>query len=150
MTHTKTSVIWQLFWALFLIGLTACGKEPEPNPGDPIPNVREGLIALYSGDLAGVDMYFCDEIVLDARRIANQAALGKGRIEFRESKLEIASKQAKQNWTVKLTGEYAIWLYGQADVRNTEAQGAVYIGVKVEDGIWKICAFGSESPTPTP
>lgn len=134
-------------WGVLLVLLVACGEDPAPNAGDPLPNVRAGMLALYSGDLEGVDLYFTDEIVLWARGFANNAALGNGRIDLEKASFAIFTKQTDDLWTVAMEGEYAIWLYEQEEKHNTVEEGTVYIGIKIEDGIWKINAFGtSEQP----
>jgi len=125
--------------ALFL--LSACGDEPPPSAGDPIESARRGLSALYSGDLNGVDTYFCDELVLDARRIANQAALAGGRIDFGTTQFEVVARQSEQNWTLSMVGEYSIWSYNFENRKRATADNPVLIGMQVEDALWKICAF---------
>jgi hypothetical protein len=130
---------WLIGAMLFL--LAACGDEPPPSAGDPIESARRGLSALYSGDLNGVDTYFCDELVLDARRIANQAALANGRIDFGTAKFEIIARQSEQNWTLSMVGEYSIWSYDFENRKSATADNPVLIGMQVEDALWKICAF---------
>ena len=62
--------------------LMACGGDENKIPDeDPIPNIRAGLEAFYSGDLANVDRYWCDEILLDAKEQANAAAIGNAGID---------------------------------------------------------------------
>ncbi len=139
-------ILYTSRWWVFLLlalWLAACGDEPAPDVGDPIPNVREGLIALYSGDLGGVDRYFCDQIVLSARRQANDAARSDGSIDLEDVSFEVVARQAEQNWTVAMRGLYTVSAFGVVEQRNTATMGEVLIGVEVEDDMWKICAFGS-------
>lgn len=135
---------WLVFLATIIV-LTACGSEPEPNPGDPLPNARNGLLAFYSGDVDGINTYFCEEILLSIRRNAPTPER-EGRIDLSLATLEVVSSPSDNRRDILLTGEYAIWLDGQAEIRNTDELGAVVIGMVVEDGNWKICFLGSQSP----
>lgn len=139
-------------WLLLaLLLLAACSDDPIPtDPGDPVPNARAGMIAMYSGDLAGVNRYFCDEIKASINEIATTAAAGQGNIEFGNAKLLAAPEKISVNWTyVRLSGRYSIWLNGLQEVHDTEVSGEPYILMKIEDDAWKICDFQS-SATPEP
>jgi hypothetical protein len=136
---------------LLLLGsLVACSEPEDPAAaaGDPLPKVQAGMQAMYSGDLAGVDRYFSDEIVLDAKRIANEMALGQGGIDLSGVTFRISERQADIYWTVAMEGQYSIWRYGQVEAHDTAQEGAVYIGIKLEDGMWKINGFAAATPEP--
>jgi hypothetical protein len=139
-----------LWLCLLLLGLSACGQAEDPATaaGDPLPNVQAGMQAMYSGDLAGVDRYFSDEIVLDAKRIANEMALGQGGIDLSGVSFRVSERQADIYWTVAMEGQYSIWRYGQVEAHDTAQEGIVYIGIKVEDGMWKINGFAAATPEP--
>ncbi|MFP4321119.1 MAG: hypothetical protein ACLFTK_01555 [Anaerolineales bacterium] len=154
-THAALSCVARLrawLWLVLLLtlGLAACDSDESPDFGDPLPNVRAGLEAMYSGDLAGVDRYFCDEIVLSVREMANDFALQNGEIIFHDVDFEVIARQGAENWTVEMTGVYSIVMNGRIDRRNTDEVGRVLIGVQAEDDIWKICAFGGDPVVTVP
>lgn len=140
-----------LFLVIMIISLAACSEE-KPDPGDPVTIARDGLVAFYSGDLDGVSENYCSEIVLDMKRKATENGAGNGYVEFGTARFEEAPQQSSENWTyVRLSGRYAVWLYGGSEIRDTEALGGdAIIYLKLERDKWKICDFGSEvTPVPT-
>ena len=125
-------------------------SDEEPVPDDPLPNVRAGLTALNAGDLGGVDAYFCDEILISMRREANKNALNRGSIDLQNAQFTVINKQGEHNWTVSMTGEWT--LTGEGGLTETHKsgeEGAIYFGVQVEDGVWKICAIEPENSSPS-
>jgi hypothetical protein len=145
---------WFMILLPLVFLLTACGGDDNKIPDeDPIPNIQAGLEAFYSGDLAGVDRYWCDEILLDAKDQANEAALGNAGIDLSNTNFEIVAKQTEDRWTVKMTGVYSVWMENEIEQRDTDVVCPSLIGLKAEDGIWKICGFGTDpecTPQPTP
>lgn len=147
-------MVWQL---CLLAGvctlLAACGGGEDPvtsaEAGDPIPNVRSGMEAMYSGDLTGVDRFFTDAIVLSIKTKANQAASGQGGIDLSQVTFTVINKQSDDMWTIRMEGQYSVWLSGQQEWRDTAVIGALLVGVKIEDGIWKINGFDEVPPEST-
>jgi|GEM_PF-4027783 len=137
---------WLVVCCLLLI-VTACDDGlPDKPDADPVPVAHDGLKALFSGDVTGVNRYFCDEILLDAREIAQEAGSGESRIEFMNAELREIEEAFYGYTTVVLEGEYAIWRFGQPDIRDTDEIGITYIWLKAVNDRWEICYFGAEEP----
>ena len=88
-------------------------------------------------------------ILISMRREANKNALNQGSIDLQNAHFEVINKQGERNWTVKMTGVWALTGAGQLEAHNSDEEGAVFFGVQVEDGIWKICAIEQENVNPS-
>ncbi|MBZ0309962.1 MAG: hypothetical protein K8I82_28120, partial [Anaerolineae bacterium] len=134
-------------WILLLI-LVACSEKSEADKaGDPLPNAKAGMEALYSGDIPNIDKYICKEIILSLRaQVADDAAEQGGRIDLSQAKFEVAGEVKENLVYVRLTGEYAIWLGELVKVHNTDEEGAVLLLMEARDGTWQICDFQTDTP----
>lgn len=141
--------VWVLMLVLTLVA--ACsGKSEADKAGDPLPNAKAGLEALYKGDLNGLNRYFCQEIILSLRaQIADEAAEKGGKVDLSQASFEVSGKLREDYLYVRMTGEYAIWLGDLVDVYDTTASGPILLLMEARDGVWQICDIQTET-TSTP
>lgn len=137
-------------WILLLvILLAACSETSEADKaGDPVPNARAGMEAIYSGDIPGINKYVCKEIILSLRaQISDDAAEQNGRIDLSQAKLERVGEPKENLVYVRLSGEFAIWAGELVEVHNTEEEGAILLLMEAREGNWQICDIQADTPS---
>lgn len=145
--------LWGVIVSLALLVILGAGCQDEPPiPDDPLPNVRRGLTAFYSGDLSEIEATWCDEVLLSAKNqvITADVAPNNSGIDLSGVTFEVIAKQATDRWTVRMTGQYRIWGQHTLQDYDTDLHCPSLIGVKAEEGSWMICGFETPSNcTPT-
>ncbi len=136
-------------WILLLVMiLAACSKDSEADKaGDPLPNAKAGMEAVYGGDIPNINKYVCKEIILSLRaQVADDAAELGGKIDLSQATFEVVDEPKENLVYVRLTGEFAIWLGELVEVHNTDEEGAVLLLMEARDGNWQICDFQADTP----
>lgn len=127
--------------------VAACKDNASPDPGDPLPNAKAGMEALYKGDFNAMNTYFCKEIILSLRgSVAEEQAEAGGHIDLSQTTFEDLGEVKDNLIYVRISGEYAIWRGESAVVRNTQTTGAILLLMEAREGVWQICNIESETP----